>query len=298
MLSTIFLHPDRTVVATWRPGDIPTLTDLRLLAAIDLERTDAMPDDLRRAIDGTASIRFAVPTAATVLHRYPIEPEEDAEQRRAFELATCLPGIDHARDLVLDLPLPWLVYGSAWHMLAVVPAEVRERLHAMFDGLPVDRACVSLSAEASAASLARFVSGTTLLIGRRLDRWETIGIDGDGTIGGVFMRSDVPRMDASVMVRDIVLDARAASQRAVDRCVIYGDGLTKNEFDDIVHATHDLVGNVQRCNPFRAVTAETSDDIKATCIRLAHVIAPAVGLLAPMAPALSIAELCASSAEA
>lgn len=298
MLATLFLHPDRTVVARWRMGDVPTLLDLRLADEIDLDRDTALPASVREAIGDASSVRLALPTSATVLHRYPVEPEEDVDERRAFEIATCLPGIEHDRDLVLDMPLPWLVNGATWHALTVVPAEVRDRVHAMFDDHHVERACVALAAEAHAAMMARFVSGTTLLIGRRLDRWETIGMDGDGTIGSVFLRHDEARMDASVIVRDIVLDVRATSGRAVDRCVIYGDGLTRGEFDDIVRATQDLVGGVQRCNPFRAVAADTNDEVKSTCIRLAHVIAPIVGLLSSDRPVLSVDDLCASSVDA
>ena len=187
--------------------------------------------------------------------------------------------------------------GASWHSLHVVPHEVCANLCRLFEDLPLDRVQLAAGAEAAAARMANFVRGNTLLVGRRTDRWEVIALDQHDALGHFYVRADDVHVNQTSMIRDIVVDMIGASSRRVDHLCVYGDDLDKSTFESIQSDVQDMVDQVSRLMPFRAVRAETSDDVRSTCLRLAHVIAPIVGLCNEMSTDLLLTDLCASLAD-
>ncbi|MBU3742722.1 MAG: hypothetical protein FGM24_10620 [Candidatus Kapabacteria bacterium] len=297
MIATVYLHPDRTIAARWRMDDVPVLLDLAFAEPVHLETAQKLPDALAQTLLNVTSVRFAIPMSATLMHRYPIEADESVTERRAFEIATCLPGLDHDNDYVLDQALSWEMSGSRWHALHVVPREVCDTIRRIAAGHPVDVVQLSAATEIRAAAMATFVRGNTLLVGRRADRWEILAAEPQGTIGHMIVRADDPNVPSRDIVRDIVIDVIGASGRQIDQCCIYGDDLDLATFESMQQALSDVVPNVARLVPFRAVKAEVPDSVRSTCLRLAHVIAPIVGLCQPVPNDLVLHELCASPAD-
>ena len=297
MIATIYFHPDRTVAARWLMRDVPTLQDLVFDAAVNLEESSVLPPNVRACINGAASIRIAIPMSSTLCHRYPIDEDESVTERRAFEIATSLPGLDYGKDQVVDLALSWSMTETTWHSLHVIPHEICQHITEMFDQLPLHKVQLSLASEVAAASMSNFLRGNTLLVGRRQDRWEAVALDNDQTVGHIIMRADDPSASASVMAHDVVLDVMGLSNRQIDQCCVYGDALDKTTFEAIQQSLSDVVPSVVRLMPFRAVRAETSDELRSTCLRLAHVIAPVVGLCDDHSQLLTLPDLCASPAD-
>lgn len=297
MIATVYFHPDRTIAALWLDDDVPTLRDLVFDDAVHLETSSTLPDRIRDCIADATSVRIAVPLSSTVCHRYPIDEDESIIERRAFEIATNLPGLEYDKDYILDLPLTWPMADTAWHSLHVVPHEICLNITEMFRSTPLDKVQLSLASEVAAASMSNFLRGNTVLVGRRHDRWEVMAVDSDQSVGHLVVRADDPTIPGSVMVRDIVLDIAGLSNRSIDQCCVYGDALDRQTFDEIQSSLDGVVTSVVRLMPFRAVRADTSDDIRSTCLRLAHVIAPVVGLCNNASDLLTLPDLCASPAE-
>lgn len=297
MISTIYVHPDRTIAARWRVDDVPVLSDLLFADPIDCETASTLPPDVLSFVQGADSVRLALPMSSTVVHRYPIEDDESVIERRAFEIATCLPGLSHGRDLIIDQPMTWTMSGASWQSLHVVPHEICSNICAMFRDMPLDRVQLSAGAEAAAARMANFVRGNTLLVGRRTDRWEVIALDQHDTIGHFIVRADDTQIDHASMIRDIMIDVIGSSERQIDQLCMYGDDLDKSTFAVIQHAVGDIVGHVSRLMPFRAVRAEVTEEVRSTCLRLAHVIAPVVGLCLDTSADLTLSDVCASLAD-
>ena len=297
MISTIYVHPDRTIAAKWRVDDVPVLSDLLFADPIDCETTSTLPADVRAFVQGSEKIRLALPMSSTVVHRYPIEDDESVIERRAFEIATCLPGLSHGRDLIIDHPLSWTMSGATWQSLYVVPHEICSNICSMFRNMPLDRVQLAAGAEAAAARMANFVRGNTLLVGRRTDRWEIIALDQHDAIGHFIVRADDTQIDHPAMIRDIVIDVIGSSGRQIDHVCVYGDDLDKSTFAVIQGSVGDIVEQVSRLMPFRSVRAETTEDVRSTCLRLAHVIAPVVGLCNDASMDLTLSDVCASLAD-
>lgn len=297
MITTIYVHPDRTIAAKWRIDDVPVLSDLLLADPIDCETTSTLPAVVHAFVQGSDKVRLALPMASTVVHRYPIEDDESVIERRAFEIATCLPGLSHGRDLIIDQSLTWAISGATWHSLHVVPHEICSNIRSMFAHLPLDRVQLSAGAEAAAARMANFIRGNTLLVGRRTERWEIIALDQYDAIGHFIVRADDTQVDQAGMIRDIVIDIIGSSGRQIDHLCVYGDDLDKSTFSVIQQTVGDIVDQVSRLMPFRAVRAETSDDVRSTCLRLAHVIAPVVGLCYDATVDLTLPDVCGSLAD-
>lgn len=297
MFATVYLHPDRTIAARWRMDDVPVLLDLAFADQVHLETAQSLPDAISLILADVTSVRLAIPMSATLMHRYPIEADESVTERRAFEIATCLPGLDHDNDFVLDQPFSWEMSGVRWHALHVVPREVCETVRRISTGHPVDVIQLSAAAEIRAAAMATFVRGNTLLVGRRADRWEILAAEQQGPLGHMIIRSDDPDVPARDIVRDIVVDIIGASGRQIDQCCVYGDDLDLATFESIQQALSDVVPNVARLVPFRAVRAEVADSVRSTCLRLAHVIAPVVGLCQPIPNDLVLHDVCVSPAD-
>lgn len=287
MIAALYLHHERTVVAQWQTDEsAPTLTALELLPPIAMT-TDPLPADVARALAhamGEADdIRLAVPSRSILLHRYPVEADEAEDLRRAFELATCVPVIDPVHDQITDVDLPGPVNESAWHALIAVPQRIIARAHDIVGERPSATISVvpSLLADISAARRAGFVGQgqTTMLIGLRADAIETAVFDPAGQLLHLTFVPREERYDASVQARELVLDACASMDIAIDDVVLYGDDLSKSVLDDCTRSLDELVGRVLRFTPFRATRATVDDESRSTCLRLAHRLGPVVGLL-------------------
>jgi hypothetical protein len=136
----------------------------------------------------------------------------------------------------------------------------------------------SFLSEAAARQHAGSVASTVgALVGKRGEWWESCVIDTDGALRWFDRRPDDTTMDMAVQAREIVLDLRAATTATIESVLLYGDDLVKDDVDSCVAGIGPLVQTVARFNPFRVVGADTDDETKRRCIRLAHMLGPIVG---------------------
>lgn len=298
MIGTIYLHAERCLVARWNIEDVPVLLGMDILPPIHTSGSSQLVamDHVRRATDGCRAVRVAVPDAAAVLHWYPYDRSESAEERRDFEFATCMaasvPVLPVER---LFQPLAWPRSDVAWELQIAVPDQVDRMIDDLAMAAPVERVVLALDAERAALrTMARDADTALLAIGRRDNRWVVLGLGRDGRLGTYEAVPVLEAVDPASQIRDLLLDVQAAVPMTVRHVVLFGDGITRSLIDDARQALEGLVDVVERLQPFRAVRADIDSASRSQCLRLAHVVGPLVGLVLDANFALTIP--CASLA--
>lgn len=268
MISTVYLHPDRTLRATWNVDQ----GDLTLLSFDDNARLDR-PDDGNDGTDDNPTT-VVLHTSAVLFHRYPVDAEEDHARRRFFEIITCLPPLS-PRDHVIDIAMPGQLHGSTWHGVFVIPeASVPE-------GFIPKEMHVDILEDIRAVRIARLMAdnGTTLLVGRRGNVWWCAVLDSTGAILHLVQSPVHDLFEDAVEVRDLVLEVCGSMNLRAERVVLFGDTLTKAVFDNTKIALEELVPSVVRLNPFSSIQANVDAQTQQRCVRLAHILGPLVGPL-------------------
>ncbi len=268
MISTVYLHPERTLRATWSVDHgNPTL-----LSYDENARLDAGDHASKGTDDQTTTV--VLHTSAVLFHRYPADAEEDHARRRFFEIITCLPPLS-PNDHVIDIAMPGQLHGSTWHGLFVVPqASVPDSF------VPLEMR-VDILEDIRAARYAQLIAeaGVTLLIGRRGKVWWCAVLDSTGMILHLVQSPVHELFEDSVEVSDLVLEVCGSMNLRAERVILFGDTLTKAVFDDTTSALDGLATNVVRLNPFLTIQANVDAGTQQRCVRLAHLLGPLVGPL-------------------
>mgnify|MGYP000620625647 CR=1 FL=1 len=109
MISTVYLHPDRTLRATWSVED----GEATLLSFDDNAQLESAGVDDHRAYETTYNNeRIVLHSSKVLFHRYPVDADEDHARRRFFEIITCLPPLS-TEDHIIDIAMPGTLHGSA-----------------------------------------------------------------------------------------------------------------------------------------------------------------------------------------
>ncbi len=270
MRTTVYLHPLRTVVASWNDDAIPVLT------AYHERGANEVISDL---IVDPAQTTVAIHGGAIVVHTYPLDPDENADDRRLFEQTTCLPDLEDA-DLVRTLVMDGIVHGSGWSGLLVVPSAYVAAAHRRCgDGVNI---VSDLEADINCA---RAVMHTTsepwLLIGRRGGTWQRVIVDANGTVVHISVVPVETSTDPGTHVAESLLAARAGIGDRIRRVVLFGDQLTKATFNAVTTSLRDIDAGAIRLQPFRSVRSGVAADLAAAIVAKAHLIGPLVGPVLP-----------------
>lgn len=272
MRVTVYLHPQRTVVAQWSEDQA-----VPVLSAYFEREPDEPLDDL---IEGAEDVTVAVHGSKVTFHAYPIDADEDGVERRRFELATCLPDVREGVDVVHDISMPALMHGTQWHGLFIITKTVIEAIHRRVHRDATFVADIELDIEIARATVPQ-QSSPWLLMGRRGTVWYRAVIGSDHALRSL---TSIP-FDANTApgsaVSDSVLELRSATGSFIDRVLLFGDHLTKSAYADISAAVKPLDVRTGRLQPFRRVTTELDANVQTSLLAKAHLLGPLV------APALS-----------
>ncbi len=277
----MYLHHERTIVARWHDDDIPVLEGIDLLPPLSWQQpSGALLATLSQATRDCRSVRVAVPTARTPVHRYPIN-DTMTHAQRLFEIDIVHEAYGIDTSCVIDVPLSLHRHGAAHEALIVVPQDTREVLRQLSSALPIERVFPAVVAEGMA--LARALEGvslrTVLAVGRRYKSWETFTV-GDG--GALTHWGDHPLDEGSDLVAqivDVAVSTVSSLSTTVDTVVLYGDDLTKPMLDDVERTAESYHWQARRLQPFSSVRTTLGADDRLMLMRVAHMLGPIVGLV-------------------
>jgi len=264
----IYFHPQRTIVSRWvMDAGVPTLT---LYQEVGTE----VP--LSNVISSSDDVTAVIHSSNVVLHSYPIDPEEDLAERRTFEIATCLPHLHADDDVVLDVSMAALLHKTQWQGLLVFGGGKTKCLLESLTGRYTIVPDILLDVQAALATVPVQAS-PWVLIGKRGATWYRVLIGVDHTLQYLDTYLAEPTLSAGEVVRDAVLELRAATGAFIERVLLFGDGLTKSTFEDIKETVLHSGIEAGRLQPFRTVRAEIDPETKAKIVSKSHLLGPLVG---------------------
>ncbi len=267
MHTTVYLHPQRTLVAHWETdGEAPVLVSYAELA----------PDaDIRPALGTDGPVSVALHASAARWHHFPVDADEDVVLRTAFEITTCLPDIDPLVDRVVTIQTRASRAERQWCALTAVPRHVTDDIALRIGpeaqivpdilcDLDVARTCISQQTQ------------PWVLIGLRGSTWQCAVIGADHAIEHVVAFPNDASLSYAENAVESFFGIRSASMKPIAKALFYGDDLTKPRFEDI--ATRLLRDGIVigRLQPFRRVGASVEDATKRTLLAMAHLLGPLV----------------------
>lgn len=282
MIGTMYLHHERTIVARWIDDDVPVLERVELLPPLVWEHPqESLVAAIASVTQPCRSIRVAVPSSRTPVHRFPID-DTMAHAQRLFEIDQLQLALGVTPSCVIDVALPLHRHGWPHEALIIVPESLQTTISSLSGTIPIERVFPAVVAEAVA--LARVVKASStrslLALGRRERSWEAFTI-GDG--GTLTHWSDHPvddTHDAVDQIVDVAASTAASLSMTIDTVVMFGDGLTKPLFDDIARRSSQNYGwNIERLQPFSSVRTTIGSQDRAMLLRVAHMLGPVVGLV-------------------
>jgi len=281
MIGTVYLHPERTIVARWNIEDVPVLVGIDFFEPLQWHAPQ--PSLLSQLSASTAqclSVRVAVPTSALAVHRFPTVATEANPEQSQFEIERVTASLQFAANSVLELPLPLSRFGYPHHALVFIPAAVTSAIEALTHVLPLERATVATAAvAASVAQLRHHNVERTIVIGRQRDRWEAFVVTPNGQIATWLDQPLDEGIDDVTLLFDMATSAASTIDVAIEHVVVFGDGITKTMVDDVQRRFIPSGCSVSRLQPFGSVRAALTSDDQAMLLRIAHVVSPIVGLL-------------------
>lgn len=279
MHTTIYLHPQRTIIAHWDlDSEVPVLTSYR----------EVQPDaDVRSHIINDAPCTVAVHTSSLRWHHFPLDDDEDVELRKGFELATCLPDVDPEVDRVIMINTPLPHHPRTWCGMTIIPRRIADDIAQRIGPEALIVSDVTCDIHAALVSIAP-QEHSWVLLGLRGDKWIAAVIDQTHT---VVQCAAFPR-ERLVSFEDGLLDAfhaiRSASETAITHVLVFGDELTKPSYDSISARLAESSIIMGRLQPFRRVGARVDDATKRTLLSIAHLAAP---LVTPVLPSFAVGDV-------
>lgn len=265
MRRTLYLHPKRTLLATWSvDGDRPCLTEYS-----ELEPIASLQElHLAEHID-----TVVVSTDSWFVHSYPTSSFDVQGARREFELEQIC-GLDADRVPQVDVECRIAsTMDSQWTSLVCVNADAVRTIRSTFGQhcrvvsdvrADIDVALASTPAQPHA----------WMLHGRRGDRQITaiIGENHLPLFVGVQPAASDLTIDASVLGELALLRQRFAL--AVNHVLLFGDHLTAAMSESAKASLKQAGVKAARLQPFRMVTSTLDEATSQRVISRAHVIAP------------------------
>jgi len=281
MTGTMYLHHERTIVARWHDDDTPVLEGIDLLPPLSWQQpSGSLLATLSQATRDCRSVRVAVPTARTPVHRYPID-DTMTHAQRLFEIDIVHESYGIDTNCLTDVPLSLHRHGAAHEALIIVPHDTREVLRQLSSELPIERVFPAVVAEGMA--LARALDGvslrTVLAVGRRDSAWETFTVSDGGALTHWGDHSLDEGSDLVAQIVDVAVSTASSLSTAVDTVVLYGDDLTKSMLDDVERTAESYRWQARRLQPFSSVRTTLGTEDRLMLMRVAHMLGPIVGLV-------------------
>lgn len=267
--STVYLHPRRTLTATWDlEPDVPRLVDYR-------EHDPATELDLLLPEDHPASV--VVGCDHWFVHAYPSSSASNA-MRRTFELEEVC-GLDASIGAELECHHE-SPSGLTWNSLVVVAPD---RLDLRGQGLPSASGPMSdLSVDIRLALLSTPPqSHAWVLCGRRGSRFIAVVISPDHAPLVILAQErgqDAPFERSIVSALESI---RTRFDLDVRHVMLFGDYLTVPMIDDLKVALRGSGIKSTRLQPFRAVDSALDSTTAGKILSRAHVIAPIMSAAIP-----------------
>lgn len=265
MRRTLYLHPKRTLLATWSiDGERPCLTSYS-----ELEPISSLHElHLTENVD-----TIVVSADSWFVHSYPTSSVDDQGARREFELEQiCGLSGEHAPTVDVECRIA-STQGSQWTSIVCVDADAVRTIRSTFGQhcrvvsdvrADIDVALASTPAQPHA----------WMLHGRRGDLLITaiIGENHRPLFVGVQPAASDLTIDASVLGELALLRQRFAL--TVNHVLLFGDHLTAAMADSAKASLKQAGVKAARLQPFRLVTSTLDETSSQRVISRAHVIAP------------------------
>jgi hypothetical protein len=272
MHTTIYLHPKRTLVAQWdTDGEAPVISSYREYAP-----TADIRSDLR--IDATVTV--ALHASATRWHHFPVDADDDAPVRTAFEISTCLPDIDPTLDRIVAINERTRGTNRQWCALAAIPRtvvdDIAQRIGPEAYIVPDVQCDIHVALTCIAPQPHSWV-----LMGLRGEMWICAIISPEHTVESIVAFPVDPSISYTENAVECFYGIRSTSEHQVSHVLFFGDELTKSRYEEVASRLGDDSIIIGRLQPFRRVAASVDDATKRSLLALAHLVGP---LVAPVLP--------------
>ncbi|MBU3678722.1 MAG: hypothetical protein FGM32_03835 [Candidatus Kapabacteria bacterium] len=262
MPRTLYLHPKRTLLATWSlDGERPCLTDY-----CELEPSASLQE--LEPIDAVV-----VAADSWFVHGYPTSSNDEQGARLEFELEQIC-GLHGDRAPVVDVECRIATsQDSQWTSIVCVDAQSVQAIRSIFG--QHCRVVSDVRADIDVALASTPAQPHTWMIhGRRGDRLITavIGENHEPLFVGVQPASSDLTIEASVLGELALLRQRFAL--AVSHVLLFGDHLTAAMADAAKTTLKQAGVKAARFQPFRLVTSTLDAATSGRIIARAHVVAP------------------------
>lgn len=270
MVSTVYLHPRRTLIASWS-----THNDVPVLVAYREQEPGIGPngwDDLQTPVS------TVVLSQGWFIHGYPTSSPYPDQQRRAFELEhICGIAPDSQPQIDVECSLP--TAGDAfWRTLAGVRADIISNIQDIFG--PTCRIVSDLRADLNAALSS---------VPPQSDRWLMFGRRGHQLITAVIGTDHRPELVSTqpvveqLTLQDAIVAELALLRRlhgvSINHVLLFGDHLTVGMYQTIKPLLRQVGIKAARLQPFRNVGSELDAEAERRVIARAHVVAPVMAAL-------------------
>lgn len=283
MHTTIYLHPQRTLVAHWdTDGEAPAIVSYHELSPTD---------DVRTMLSIDSIVTVAVHSSVTRWHHFPVDAEDDTAVRTAFEISTCMPDIDPTVDRIVAVNERLHDVQRQWCALLAIPRNVSDEVAQRIG--PEARIVSDIQCDLHAA---------LTCIAPQPHRWSLMGMRGDKWLCAIVSPDHVIEnvvafpVDLSGSYVDNAVDCYHGIQSTTDHTIghalLFGDDLTKQRYEELALRLGEESVKIGRLQPFRRVAAMVDDATKRLLLALAHVVGP---LVAPVMPSFAESEARADS---
>lgn len=272
MQTTVYLHPERTIIAHWSTYDHAPVLD----AYIELQPQE----DIRSALLPDAQCTVSIHATSTRWHHFPVDPGEDVILRRGFELATCLPDVDPDIDLVHVVNEQLTTDERTWCGMCIVPRHVADDVVRRIG--PEARIVPDVVCDLFAARMIITPQDQTwAVVGLRGDRWVCALVNPEHTITQcIAFPRDVTQSFVEGALESFY-GIRSTTHDIVNHVLFYGDALTKSSYDELAGELAQQSVRIGRLQPFRRVAAGVDDSVKRSLLAVAHILGPIVSPVLP-----------------
>lgn len=275
MIGTLYLHPKRSVAATWDSSEgtnaITKYADFQPVSS--LVGASVFGPETSEFFEKCDEVRVILHSSEFVFHRFPISTTEDIQRRVEFEIGLLSPLHRSAYQVIDTIPQHNVVFGSRY--LSVTCAKKEQFERAMHGEFTVS-VCTDLMCDITAALPTS--TQPVVVVGTRGNKLWSANVDHSG-VGYI----DVSNVETASSLIDPIVEAvrtcRSLSKQLLNRVTLFGDDLTRELLEGVKEGLKDHGMQVYRHSPFSKVRSELTVDQSAQVLKRAHVIGPLVGAL-------------------
>lgn len=265
-----YLHPERLLIAAWKLDEsIPMLHEYKQF------KPDAalMPD----AFAGH-SVQIVLHRSDVVLHWYPFDPSEDAQERRDFESAAWTENLGTNTNIVIRTSTKLIKPDCVWSPSVQAKAHIAERLESLMELNPTFLLDIDLDIQA-ALTCTSPQPQSWLLLGRRGLLWTASLINERHDVVAYAEYEHDTDYSSEAMISLICHSVRDRYQVDVLRIMLLGDFLTADHITELKQRDSIRDFNIARFQPFRKIGSTLESSVAERLLRNAHVVSPLAGAM-------------------